>query len=73
MLKGLEGGLKDSNKREQRSGAPSTVCLFVYLPCAIRHHQAQHAAPCVPGHRRRVCSLAESPFYVFNLAHALEP
>lgn len=45
VLKELEGGLKDSkNKREQRSGAPSTVCLFVYLLCAIRHHQAQHAA-----------------------------
>lgn len=27
VLKGLEGGLKDSNKREQRSGAEH--CLFI--------------------------------------------
>lgn len=48
---------------------PSTVCLFVYLLYAIRHHQAQHVASPVDmrsGYRRRVYLLAEGPFYVLT-------
>lgn len=39
VLKGLEGGLKDSNKREQRSGAPSTVYLFVFTMRWNQNHE----------------------------------
>lgn len=39
VLKGLEGGLKDSNKREQRSDAPSTVYLFVFTRRWNENHE----------------------------------
>lgn len=49
------------------------VFIFCVLLGTTRHSMRPPPWTCLPGRGRRLCSLAEGPFYVFNLAHALEP